>query len=767
MVVISVCQFLKEAKIGRKAKELTIKVDVSKEIFLKNIVFLYHHLLYPLVLRQVKVKVINNPFPYEAMEIAPLFLHTNREAITLHLYLEAWDRLLKIKEDKNIETKKYSLEELNEEQMRAVKIQKGPVLVLAGAGSGKTKTLINRIYYLLNRGVKENHILVLAYNKKAEEELTARLGNEIKVEIRTFHAFGNQLLKQYSDFSFYEEDPSELSRALLERILNKHHPLIYGKGKDPLKGYQEKISAIKNNLYTTQEMLFEMNHQTIDFYPIFKDYMKELEEEKIYDYDDMLYLAVGLLLKEGRLRKVIQEKYQYLLVDEFQDLNPLQIQLLEILALPENHLFVVGDDDQMIYGFRGASVLPILSFQKKYPMAKMIKLTTNYRSSKRIVYHAKQFIDHNLTRISKEIRANKKERGIIDVKIAPSLLEEANEVYTWVQQRKETEPITILYRYNEYGWFLKLFFALKGNKEEKVSTHFSKLFRFLSFFLDSFDLAKAQTVIKELELTWNPKITQWEELVQSYPTIFFAKIKEALTKKDLSFRHFCLLLHRKPSFFIVTEEVESTEASIFFERLIASFGGMKAFYYESKKEKTNQLSVQFATIHKTKGNEFAKVVYFHMVPPKDKALLEEERRISYVALTRAKEELLITTNSYAYQSYVKDYLNNDQLEDQKESSLRKRLSDLKEQIFITQTHRQLLYKDFTSIKKRIAYEVQEEVATYYSKEKERLNQLDKELSQKEQEQFVIEEEIWARSLSPSKKYAIISLEKGCEQSERK
>ncbi len=759
MGVISLQSFLENRKINYKEKKVTLWIDISKEVFLKNIVCLYQELLYPLVTHGVKVKIKDDPFTYANLTISPLLLHTNKDAIRMQLYLEAWYRLLKMPLVKLERKEKFPIEDLNKEQKRAVRKLKGAVLLLAPAGSGKTKTLVNRVYALLNKGVNPSQILVLVYNKKAEEEITMRLQNTKGVEVRTFHSFGHELLKRYTDYEFYTEDPKELSLALLERVLSKFHPVVYTSEKDPFKSFYEKLSFIKNNLLSKEDMVFEIDHEKIDFYPIFNSYMEELKEEKLYDYDDMLYLSVCLLLKKASLREKIQKQYAYLLVDEFQDLNPLQLQLLELLALPLNHLFVVGDDDQMIYGFRGASVKPILSFQKTYPGAKVVKLVTNYRSSKRLVYHARMFIEHNLARTPKEIKSFSQELGKVEIKIGKDWMEEAKAIVPMIESISPHETLAILYRYQEYGAFLKLFLGFQGYYPLEMPLYFDKLFKVLSFFLEPFDSKRAHDIVDFFHLPLKIKVTSFEEFFKIYFDIPFKKVYELLAKEKISFRRFCLLLKVKPSFFF--------EESCWIEKFISYFGGVKALYELSKQKQKGAFdNVLLETIHKTKGNEFDHVIYFHMAPPQEVEFLEEERRISYVALTRAKKSLLITTDLDSYNKYVRTYFENEKYQDEQKDSLLFKKQTLNQEIAFKEKKVALLLKDQQTIKRSFLYEINEEKDAYYQRQNQTIEALEEQVEKDKEALFETEEECSIRGLKEQFKYDILKGEKGSAQDEK-
>ena len=733
-----------EFYIPTKASFYDIIVDISKEQFLKHLPFYFYQILYPLYQRKKKYRVQNLSFPQVALSISPLLLHTNQAAITLHLLLEAWLYLSNpIKSTDKTTFSQIKLESLNQEQQKAVHLVKGPVCLLAPAGSGKTKTLVNRIYHLLNKGVSANHILVLVFNRKALQEIQQRVTEKITdpMEIYTFHSFGHRLLKENTNWEFFQEDPEELSNVLLEQAVLKTNKLIYKEDQDPLKEYRKMLSKVKNSLLEKEEMIFEQNHRSVDFYPIWQQYLKLWKEEKLYDFDDMLYLTLELLLQNGTLRRTLQHQYEYILVDEFQDLNEVQLWLLKILAFPQNNLFVVGDDDQMIYGFRGASIEPILNFAKEFPQGQTLALKVNYRSPRKLVYHANLLIEHNLKRTSKTMQAFQQDQGILQVRVAKDWHQELLAIEKWLEHHNQTETV-ILYRYQEYGIFLRLYLESIGYHFQESKQHPSilkKVHLLLKFLLKDQDIKEEYRNLFSIPQNVTTKDQLWNYLPKEY-----LKVREQLKKKDMTFRVLCLQLKISSEFFYDSQEI-GEELFHLLSEYINMYGGVKKYFYHRPENATKEALFQLKTIHKTKGNEYDYVCYFHMNLKMDTTTLEEERRVSYVAVTRTKKELLITVQKKDCQLFA-EYLQNKKYEMKTTADIEKENQDYKEELSMLNNQIQLLQKDQWAIKKRTNFVIAEQAETYYEKRQQLLKKKTEKRSNVEQLLFMGNEELQARKL---------------------
>lgn len=707
---ISLDLFLKKKlSISYQYQKYRILFDVSKEVFLEHIEFFYHFLLYPLYLHRKEVELVSFPFPDKQIEIDFTYLHTNIDSIFFYLYLEAFLSLTK--KETLPPMKKGNYPSFNTEQKRAIRRIFGPVCLLAPAGSGKTKTLVARITHLLYQGISEKHILVLVFNKKAEEEIKERLNNP-SLEVRTFHSFCYQIIKENTNYELYTEDSSLFTRSLLEEIVMREK-VVFQKEKDVMIPYIKMLARVESELVSRDEMYFDLNHEKVDFYPIFQSYLKLIEREEMMSFDDLLYLALCLILKDGALRFRLQKQYQYILVDEFQDLNQVQLLLIRILALPENHLFVVGDDDQTIYGFRGANVSSILNFKKMYPKSYQLTLKWNYRSGVRLVEHAREFIDHNFTRVGKDFSSYQKELGDVSVFISHNFQEEGNALLRWLEGK---ENVAILYRYKEYGMFLQFFFMANGYEVEysiSFAKEFSLLYTLLSCLLNSFIEKRARILCEKLHLPYPNGVMNESEFFSKLGDRFLT-VYETLQNKDISFRTFCFLLRMKEEDFLPKYVQNEEYTRSFLNSFISFFGGVKGLYSFLKRRRKGRkrCDVVFATIHQVKGMEYDSVCYFHMEKPKDLSYLEEERRVSYVAMTRARKNLLITASSIDI-DYLKEYFCFRKLQDVSDRELDFKIDSLKEELDSLNQKILLLQKDQDYLKEKFQYEVRDDGLQYF------------------------------------------------------
>ena len=363
-------------------------------------------------------------------------------------------------------------------QREAVASVSGPIRVLAPAGSGKTKTLVNRILHLLNQGIAAERILALAFNKKARDEMQDRLerrGAE-GVEVRTFHSFGYEIVREGSGWTFGGSTQKKTAKALMRAAILEHTQLPGLRNQDPLEAFLDGLRRAKMELPALSTVTVEYGDKLYPLEPIFHSYLKKQLSDNFMDFDDMIYLAVRLLLENSALRRTYQSRFEFVLVDEFQDLNEAQLLLLQIIGLPENNIFAVGDDDQMIYGFRGADVKHIVEFEKRFPVASSRVLNTNYRSSRMIVRHTNWLIRHNRERVSKDIQPRRDAQpGRFEVTGGDSLLEQATFAANWLaehkkQNKRDWKDYAVLYRYNAYQFPVALMLDALGIPHSPVAT---------------------------------------------------------------------------------------------------------------------------------------------------------------------------------------------------------------------------------------------------------------------------------------------------------
>ena len=356
---------------------------------------------------------------------------------------------------------------LNNPQKEAVTTIEGPVMVIAGAGSGKTKALTHRIAYMIQEGINPFAIMALTFTNKAAKEMKERIMKLVdahsarNVWMGTFHSIFARILRIEAqhlgftpDFTIYDTDDSKqlINSILKERELDtKAYPAKY---------ILHRISMAKSALYTAEDYCnnFDIQQQDIRankplIGEIFKSYNARLQRANAMDFDDILFYTNVLLRDFPEILYKYQQRFEYILVDEYQDTNYAQYLIIRRIAAMRENICVVGDDAQSIYGFRGANIQNILNFKTDYPGQKLIRLEQNYRSTKTIVNAANSVIDHNKDQIKKKVWSDNEEGDLITVLRATSDGEEgilvANSIFGYkMSQQLNNKDFAILYRTN-------------------------------------------------------------------------------------------------------------------------------------------------------------------------------------------------------------------------------------------------------------------------------------------------------------------------------
>lgn len=683
--IIKISNFLEKPILNIDNNSYYINIDVTYNELLNNSETLVKELFYKLYYYKKNYFL----FTYHRLEklkyIPPLsqYLHQDNEIIKKYLYLEQLIKIIintstivvyptkeivETKEDIFKTNKVIPLDSLNENQLKAINTIKGPSILLAPAGSGKTKTIVNRVVHLINEGVNPNNILVLAFNKKARDELDQRLNNKfsIKTNIKTFHSFGNQIVNKYLKYDFDIESNEKINIDIISSLVKGNYEY-----------YVEIFSQIKNNLLTFDEL------EDKNILYLFERYIESCQQERFYNFDDMLYLAVKIILDNYDARDEIQKQYEYILIDEFQDLNKIQLMLIEIIAKFQDNIFVVGDDDQMIYRFRGASENVILNYKNNYSICNQYILNMNYRSCKNLIYHANQVIKYNRKRVDKDILAYQKNNGKIDLFVEENIEKESKKIVEYIKDAKNYNDIAILYRYNQHGDYLKVFLdvnniPVKNYNIEILKTSIgSVIFEYLKLVLNAKPSGKT---IQKCLLNYDSsfpykflnKITSLESL---YDTSLIEILNDNQKDNYYSFiRKFKLvklnldikLINLIKIFNISTDEEENLEIILKISNIL---GNISSFYqYFLKKKSFSNDGVILNTIHKTKGEEFENVIYYHVT--KNKEYIEDERRLFYVAVTRAKKNLLITTSKDSKSDFIKEYILNEKFKNDNNMDLK-------------------------------------------------------------------------------------------------
>ncbi len=356
------------------------------------------------------------------------------------------------------------LEQLNTSQREAVTCTEGASLIVAGAGSGKTRVLTYRIAYLLQQGVPASRIMALTFTNKAAREMKERIARLVSAQdarylcMGTFHSVCTRLIRPYADqlgytrdFTIYDtaDSKSVIKSICKERGLDEK---VYKAG-----AVQSRISMAKNNGISTRE--YGINQQLLredrearmyDFAAIYELYEARLKAANAMDFDDLLINMLRLMENCPEACERYQEQFRYLLVDEYQDTNYIQFLLVKKLAEPQNNICVVGDDAQSIYSFRGADIRNILNFRRVYPQAQLFKLERNYRSTQMIVNAANSLIHKNVNQIEKTVYSEKEEGQPLHMQAYMDDRTEALGVATQIQRQRQKgyDSFAVLYRTN-------------------------------------------------------------------------------------------------------------------------------------------------------------------------------------------------------------------------------------------------------------------------------------------------------------------------------
>ena len=348
---------------------------------------------------------------------------------------------------------------LNDKQLEAVKCTEGPLLIIAGAGSGKTRVLTYRIAYLIHeKKVAPWNIMAITFTNKAANEMRERVNSIAgfgaeEVWVSTFHSSCARILRRHIDhigysnnFSIYDTDDS---KTVLKSIIADMNIDVK---RYPPKKLQYIISSAKNRMQTWEDMMQDASNREEEIIAeVFKEYENNLFRNNALDFDDLLIKTVDLFRKAPEVLKNYRNRFRYIMVDEYQDTNRIQFEFIDLLAKTNKNLCVVGDDDQSIYKFRGADIRNILDFEKSYPDAKTIKLEQNYRSTGNILKGANSVIANNTERKEKTLWTSKDDGAPITERIFQTAYDEARAVVNDISRKSTAESynaFAILYRTN-------------------------------------------------------------------------------------------------------------------------------------------------------------------------------------------------------------------------------------------------------------------------------------------------------------------------------
>src|SRR5256886_428958 len=349
-------------------------------------------------------------------------------------------------------------ESLTQAQLAAVTHVDGPLLILAGPGSGKTRVVTHRVAHLLQQGISGKNVLALTFTNKAADEMKSRLARLVSlptVWMGTFHRFCARLLRMYGqlvglseNYSIY--DVGDSARMLAEAIVDEGIDLTHATPEAIAHG----ISWAKNSLMSPDEYVPRRGHHLGGIIArVYPAYQRRLLQANAVDFDDLLLHVARLLKENPEVRARLDERYRYILVDEYQDTNLAQYAIVRALSIDYPNLAVTGDPDQSIYGWRGANLSNILEFEKDFPSVKVVRLEQNYRSTKAILRVADELIRHNVRRKQKRLFTENPEGAAVRLTAYPTQRDEADDIAARIttairNENRRPRDFAVFYRTN-------------------------------------------------------------------------------------------------------------------------------------------------------------------------------------------------------------------------------------------------------------------------------------------------------------------------------
>lgn len=597
--------------------------------------------------------------------------------------------------------------ELNPQQQAAVQHVEGPLLVLAGAGSGKTRVVTHRIARLLDLGVPPADILAVTFTNKAADELKSRIRAHKNAHVLacTFHSLGARILRESisrlgyrNDFTIYDEEDSE---KLLRACLDQNH---IPAEKGFLRQIGHQISSAKNDLIPPEKADRE-------FASIYQLYQQKLKECNAVDFDDLLYLTVQLLTHHADLCELYQKRWSFMLIDEYQDTNLAQYTLAKILVAKHNNIFAVGDPDQSIYSWRGARYQNILNFEFDFPGAKVVTLDQNYRSTNIILQAANALIQHNGERYEKKLWSHLGEGDKIGIFVASTERTEAEFVAHQILKHSTStslNEIAIFYRTNAQSRTFedallsrKIDYQIIGGLSFYQRREIKDILAYLKMIVSNTDLiAFLRTINLPKRGLGVATLDKLVDAAGAHNMPIFLFCEEALSRPDLfklspkqhsGLRSYISTLHalrHKRAHLnlheLISEVIAATRYLDYLQEDPETFQDRKENVNElvgkatewqeetpepslmkfleelslrtHREEQPHLPSIKLMTLHNSKGLEFDLVflvgleedLFPHVNSRDDLKAIEEERRLCYVGMTRAKRHLYLCSATSRY-----------------------------------------------------------------------------------------------------------------------
>lgn len=607
-----------------------------------------------------------------------------------------------------------SLKSLNDEQKKAVKQADGPIMIVAGAGSGKTRVLTYKVAYLIDKGVNPENILALTFTNKAANEMKERIrelagAKANSIWMGTFHSIFARILRieskqiaYKSNFSIYD---TEDSQSLVQNIISNLNIDLEAVTPNSIR---HKISFFKNQMILHDEFKKKHVHSFIDekVAEVFEEYQKRLYENNAMDFEDLLLKPIELFNKKKKVHQKYKKKFKYILVDEFQDTNKAQYEIIKMLVNKDGNICVVGDDAQSIYSWRGANLGNMLDFEKDFPKRKIFKLEQNYRSTKTILTAADSIIKNNQDQLVKTLWTENNDGELLTLIKCADEKDEAFQIGKYIKQeiskkKLSFKDVAILYRTNAQSRALEDIFrrekipyriigGVEFHKRKEVKDIVAYL-RVLSNHNDEESLLRimnfpqrgigSTTIKRMIAFARKHEISLYDTMARVFEVI---DIKERIQKNVKAFR---LLLEKytnlkdklslgELSRALVDElrvlkmfkEEGTPESRARMENISELLNSLSDFSDSNKDAKLEQYLedvslisgidtyeedanvITLLTVHSAKGLEFP-IVFISgceedIFPLSNRfnsdATVEEERRLFYVAVTRAQQKVYIS-----------------------------------------------------------------------------------------------------------------------------
>ena len=613
---------------------------------------------------------------------------------------------------------------LNERQRQAVMQTEGPVLILAGAGSGKTRVLTHRVAYLIDRaGVAPYHILAITFTNKAAGEMRERVDKIVgfgaeQIWVSTFHSTCVRILRRYIDrlgydnhFTIYDTDDQ---KGIMKEVCKK---LQIDTKMLKERTIMSAISSAKDELIDPQEyeMLNGFDYNGGKIAKAYREYQATLKKNNALDFDDLIMKTVELFKADAEVLSSYQDRFRYIMVDEYQDTNTAQFELIRLLAAKHRNLCVVGDDDQSIYKFRGANIRNILDFEKVYPDAFVVRLEQNYRSTQTVLDAANAVIKNNTRRKEKALWTDQGEGTRIGFRQFDTAYEEAEYIAGDVARKKRKGQLSygecaVLYRTNAQARLLEERFIMEGVPYDVVGgTNFysRREIKDVLAYLKTIDNGRDDVAVKRIinvprRGIGAATIVRVQEYADERNISFFDALTEAdqivtIGRSAGKLKPFVTMIQSfrsKQEFYSLEElvkdvldltgylkeleESDEEDAAERVENIEELVSKVVAYEEESDEPSLSGFLEEVAlvadidrvdgdgdrvllmTLHSAKGLEFGHVYLAGMedgvfpsymtITSDDPMEIEEERRLAYVGITRAKEELTLT---YAKQRMIR------------------------------------------------------------------------------------------------------------------